>query len=87
VAAGFLTEDPNDHFFEGVRVFDSSTKEYFQSDWFHESPLPPTSFDRAKFVLKFPDNLFSTNSGRKEELPSCKSFGRCILDKFGCSDG
>ena len=71
VAAGFLTEDPNDHFFEGVRVFDSSAKEYFQSDWFHESPLPPTSFDRAKFVLKFPGNLFlRTQEERKSYLPA-----------------
>ena len=71
LAAGFLTEDPNDHFFEGVRVFDSSTKEYFQSDWFHESPLPPTSFDRAKFVLKFPDNLFlRTQEERRSYLPA-----------------
>ena len=41
------------------------------SDWFHESPLPPTSFDRAKFVLKFPGNLFlRTQEERKSYLPA-----------------
>ena len=71
VAAGFLSEKKDDHFFEGVRVTDSSKEDYYQSNWFHESPLPPSSVDRAKFILNFPnDQKLRLREERKSYLPA-----------------
>ena len=40
--------------------------------WF-DSPLPPTSFDRAKYILKFPLNLKDAN-WKNEKLSSALLF-------------
>ena len=53
--AGFILQSGKDNY-KGHQVISSSDNEYFMEGWFHDSPLPPTSFDRAKFILKFPSN-------------------------------
>lgn len=50
--AGFWEDNSDGNEFLGHEVLDSSQEGYYQNDWFHDSPLPPTPFDRARFILK-----------------------------------
>ena len=69
IAAGFINEKSNDEFM-GVKVFNSSVAGYFHDDWFHDSPLPPATFDRARFLLKYPkDSRRRIEAERRSYLP------------------
>ena len=71
ISAGFLPSANKNNLFKGFRVIDSSENEYFREDWFHDSPLPPTAFDRAKFILKYPQNpALRLQEERKSYLPA-----------------
>ena len=52
-SAGLISEDSLNSY-KGYEILHSRNDKYFMADWFHDSPLPPTSFDRAKFILKYP---------------------------------
>lgn len=69
IAAGFIDEKSKDEFM-GVKVFNSSVAGYFHDDWFHDSPLPPAAFDRARFLLKYPkDSRRRIEAERRSYLP------------------
>ena len=71
VSSGFLTSSGKSNLFKGFRVMDSSEDDYYREDWFHDSPLPPTAFDRAKFLLKYPKNpVARLQKERKSFLPA-----------------
>ena len=68
--AGFLPDDEAE-IYQGHRVFHSMNENYFMQGWFHDSPLPPSSFDRAKLILKFPsDPQYRFLEERKSYLPA-----------------
>ena len=70
-AAGFLADSGGSNDFKGHRVISSLDPGYYLAGWFHDSPLPPTSFDRAKFILKFPtDATARLQQERKSYLPA-----------------
>ena len=51
--AGFISEEQGT-LYKNYRVLHAFEEDYFMDGWFHDSPLPPTSFDRAKYILQFP---------------------------------
>ena len=68
--AGFISEEQGT-LYKGYRVMHSLDEGYFIEGWFHDSPLPPTSFDRAKYILKFPaDPKRRQVEERKSYLPA-----------------
>ena len=42
-------------FFKGIALC-SEDKSFFNSDWYHDSPLPPTPQDRVRFFLRYPED-------------------------------
>jgi hypothetical protein len=70
-SAGFLPESERSNEFKGHRVLHALDSDYYLRGWFHDSPLPPTSFDRAKFILEFPtDPAARLLEERKSYLPA-----------------
>ena len=54
-SAGFLSGSGL-NLYNGYQVLHAMNDKYFMADWYHDSPLPPTSFDRAKFILQYPSS-------------------------------
>ncbi len=56
--------------YRGHRVLDLDSRRYFDSDWFHDSPLPPTPDFRARIALRFPqDRASRLREERRSYLP------------------
>ena len=72
--AGFISEEQGT-LYKGYRVLHSLDEDYFMDGWFHDSPLPPTSFDRAKYILKFPAEP------KRRQLEERKSYLPALLFK------
>ena len=72
--AGFISEEQGT-LYNGYRVLHSLDEDYFMDGWFHDSPLPPTSFDRAKYILKFPAEP------KRRQLEERKSYLPALLFK------
>ena len=43
-------------FYKGYRVRSPNDYDFYESNWFHDSPMPPKVHDRAKFYLRFPND-------------------------------
>ena len=71
--AGFYSSGIENGFYRNCRIYSSSNGDYFNSKWFHDSPMPPTIHDRSRFYLAYPDS----RSKRIEE--ERKSYLPCIL--------
>ena len=70
-SAGFAKGSGPPRFFKGYPLFCSEDKSYFNSDWYHDSPLPPTPQDRVRFFLRYPkDREKRLIEERKSYLPS-----------------
>lgn len=72
--AGFIAKEQGT-LYQGYRVLHSLDEDYFMDGWFHDSPLPPTSFDRAKYILKFPAEP------QRRQLEERKSYLPALLFK------
>lgn len=71
IRAGFFSTGASNGFYDKYRVFSSSSNVYFDQDWFHDSPMPPTIHDRSRFFLEFPKNRIKRlEEERKSYLPS-----------------
>lgn len=58
-------------FYKGHLVSSPKNLNFFEPDWFHDSPMPPKVHDRAKFYLQFPnDRKKRMEEERKSYLPS-----------------
>lgn len=58
-------------FYKGYRVRSPNDYDFYESNWFHDSPMPPKVHDRAKFYLRFPnDRKKRLEEERKSYLPS-----------------
>jgi hypothetical protein len=74
--AGFAKGASDNRTYRGHRLFCSVDKEFFDSDWFHDSPMPPTIHDRARFFLRFPTNREKRiEEERKSYLPALLFLG------------
>ena len=70
-SAGFAKGSGPPRFFKGYPLFCSEDKSFFNSDWYHDSPLPPTPQDRVRFFLRYPkDREKRLIEERKSYLPS-----------------
>ena len=70
VASGFLLDESKEENFFGVQVLHSGTKGFFNNSWFHDSPLPPTHFDRSRLKLMYKENVsLRIEEERKSYLP------------------
>lgn len=57
--------------YRGYSIVSSEDPEYFDEDWYHDSPLPPAVTDRAKLLLKYPNDLAARlREERKSGLPT-----------------
>ena len=72
--AGFISEETAIEY-GGYRVLHALEDDYFMDGWFHDSPLPPTSFDRAKYILQFPAEP------KRRQLEERKSYLPALLFK------
>ena len=71
VRAGFLPSFHGNKLYRGFQVFSLTHESYTSPIWFHDSPMPPTLHDRARFFLKFPhDREKRLAEERKSYLPS-----------------
>ena len=71
VRGGFISPIASNNFYRGYRVFSSLNKNYYNPIWVHDSPMPPTIHDRARFFLQYPqDRLMRLAEERKSYLPS-----------------
>jgi len=71
VRGGFMSPRTTHNFYRGYRVFSSFNENYYNPIWVHDSPMPPTIHDRARFFLKYPQNrLNRLAEERKSYLPS-----------------
>ena len=69
--AGFSSGGGIPLFYKGYRLYTSEDETYYNPNWFHESPLPPTPNDRARFFLRYPRNLKKrVEEERKSYLPA-----------------
>lgn len=69
--AGFAKGAGDVRTYRGHRLFCSTDKGFFNPDWFHDSPMPPTIHDRARFFLRFPsDRKKRVAEERKSYLPA-----------------
>ena len=57
-------------FYRGHRLYSSDDKGFFDDRWFHDSPMPPTTHDRARFFLRFADRQRRNEEERKSYLPA-----------------
>lgn len=74
--AGFAKGASDVRNYRGHRLFCSVDKEFFDPDWFHDSPMPPTTHDRARFFLRFPtDREKRIEEERRSYLPSLLFLG------------
>ena len=74
--AGFAKGPSDARNYRGHRLFCSVDKEFFDPDWFHDSPMPPTTHDRARFFLRFPtDREKRIEEERRSYLPSLLFLG------------
>ncbi len=71
VKAGLISPRKINDFYRGYQVFSSHNQNYYNPIWVHDSPMPPTIHDRARFFLKFPHNRMQRLAEeRKSYLPS-----------------
>jgi hypothetical protein len=71
VKAGLISPRKINDFYRGYQVFSSHNQNYYNPVWVHDSPMPPTIHDRARFFLKFPQNRMQRLAEeRKSYLPS-----------------
>ena len=68
-SAGLISEDGMNSY-DGYEILHSRNDKYFMVDWFHDSPLPPTSFDQAKFIFNIPLPQQRIVEERKSYLPA-----------------
>ena len=69
--AGFLSSSNGDKLYRGYQVYSLKNENYTSPLWFHDSPMPPTIHDRARFFLQFPyDRVKRLAEERKSYLPS-----------------
>jgi hypothetical protein len=74
--AGFAKREGDIRTYRGHRLFCSTDEGFFDPDWFHDSPMPPTIHDRARFFLRFPsDRKKRIEEERKSYLPSLLFLG------------
>lgn len=74
--AGFAKGVSDNRTYHGHRLFCSVDKGFFDPDWFHDSPMPPTIHDRARFFLRFPTNREKRiEEERKSYLPALLFLG------------
>ena len=74
--AGFTKGESDLRNYRGHRLFCSTDKEFFDSEWFHDSPMPPTTHDRARFFLRFPtDRKKRIEEERRSYLPTLLFLG------------
>ena len=70
-SAGFAGNSGPPRFFKGYQVFCSEDKSFFNEEWYHDSPMPPTPQDRVRFFLRYPkDREKRIVEERKSYLPS-----------------
>jgi hypothetical protein len=71
IQAGFYLTEGKIGYYGKYRVFSSSSENYYDPEWFHDSPMPPTIHDRSRFFLEYPnDRLRRVEEERKSYLPS-----------------
>ncbi|MDG0963713.1 MAG: hypothetical protein P8P49_06970 [Opitutales bacterium] len=69
--AGFSSPRKVNNLYQGYEVISSHNPNYFNPTWLHDSPMPPTIHDRARFFLQYPlDRLMRVAEERKSYLPS-----------------
>jgi len=62
----------NHHSIQAIAKVSSSFGPYFNKEWFYDSSMPPGRHDRAKFFIKYRNNLgVRTVEERKSMLPAC----------------
>ena len=70
-SAGFVQGSGNPRFFKGYPLYCSEDNSFFDSDWYHDSPMPPTPQDRVRFFLRYPkDREKRVVEERKSYLPA-----------------
>jgi hypothetical protein len=70
-SAGFAKGSGNLRFFRGYPLYCSEDKFFFNPDWYHDSPMPPTPQDRVRFFLRYPhDREKRIAEERKSYLPA-----------------
>lgn len=74
--AGFAKGESDVRNYRGYRLFCSTDKGFFDPGWFHDSSMPPTIHDRARFFLRFPsDRKKRIEEERKSYLPALLFLG------------
>jgi len=74
--AGFAKNSNTPRFFGGYPLYCSDDKSFFNSDWYHDSPMPPTPQDRVRLFLRYPnDRKRRVAEERKSYLPACFFLG------------
>jgi hypothetical protein len=70
IRAGFYSTGKKNCFYGKYRTYSSSSSIYFDPEWFHDSPMPPTAHDRSRFFLDFPkERKKRMEEERKSYLP------------------
>lgn len=68
--SGFFHDLSGSFSYRGHKVRTPEDPEFFNSDWFHDSAMPPKKHDRAKFFLNFPmDRNRRLEEERKSYIP------------------
>ena len=58
--------------FPACPIITSESEKYFHGNWFHDSPLPPATGDRADLLIKYPKEASTRKiMERKSFLPAC----------------
>ena len=71
IRGGFYSTGEKIGFYGKYRTFSSSSDTYYDPEWFHDSPMPPTIHDRSRFFLEYPnDRIKRLEEERKSYLPA-----------------
>jgi hypothetical protein len=71
IQGGFYSKSKKNGFYGKFKTYSSSSDIYYDSEWFHDSPMPPTTHDRSRFFLEYPkERKKRMEEERKSYLPS-----------------
>lgn len=70
-SAGFAMGSSTPRLYRGYPLYCSADKSFFNAEWYHDSPMPPTPQDRVRFFLRYPgDREKRVGEERKSYLPA-----------------